>query len=59
MIVWSQVFNYTTVDSIGTPSSLAISGFIPFGVNNATPEPSTLALVGLGIVVRLIARRRK
>ena len=55
---WSKVFTYNSVDSIGTPSSLANSGFVPFGVN-AVPEPATFALAGLGIASMLIARRRK
>ena len=55
---WSKVFTYNSVDSIGTPASLANSGFVPFGVN-AVPEPGTFALAGLGIASMLIARRRK
>lgn len=55
---WSSVFNYNAVDQIGTPASLASSGFVPFGVN-AVPEPTTFALGGLGVAAMLIARRRK
>ncbi|MFO1487181.1 MAG: PEP-CTERM sorting domain-containing protein [Verrucomicrobiota bacterium] len=55
---WSSVFNYASVDSIGTPTSLTGSGFVPFGVN-AVPEPTTFALGGLGVAAMLIARRRK
>lgn len=55
---WSSAFNYTSFDSIGTVTSLAANGFVPFGVN-AVPEPTTFALGGLGVAAMLIARRRK
>ena len=54
---WSAPFNYTYTSSIGTPLSIAASGFLPFGF--LIPEPSTLALAGLGGLSLLLFRRRK
>jgi len=55
---WSKMFQYTPVSNIGTPASLAASGFTPFGVN-AVPEPASFALAGLGMAAMLVSRRRK
>ena len=54
---WSAVFNYNAVNNIGTPATLAQSGFAPFAVT--APEPTTCALAGLGAAVLWILRRRK
>jgi PEP-CTERM motif len=57
---WSSVFTYTTVANTGTPSSM--SGLAPqFGtfVPVSAPEPSTMALAGLGGAAMLLFRRRK
>jgi hypothetical protein len=55
---WSAPFNYLTTSSIGTPLTLANSGFVGFGVA-PVPEPSTLALAGLGGLSLLLFRRRR
>lgn len=55
-IGWSAPFTYHFTDSIGTPPSIAASGFIPFGV---VPEPGSLSLIGLGAASALLFRRRK
>lgn len=57
---WSSVFQYTAVASTGTASSMAGLG-ANFGtyVPAAVPEPSTLALAGLGGLALLAFRRRK
>jgi len=55
---WSNPFTYAAVTSIGTPATLAASGFLPFGVTYV-PEPSTFAMAGLGAAAMLIFRRRK
>ena len=55
---WSAVFNYNAVNNIGTPATLAASGFQPFGVA-PVPEPTTCALAGLGAAALLVLRRRK
>lgn len=55
---WSNPFTYAYTSSIGTPPTLAMSGFLPFGAA-PIPEPSTLALAGLGSLSLLLFRRRK
>jgi len=56
---WSTAFSYTAVSSIGTPSSMALSGLTGFGVTAApVPEPGTIALAGLGGLGLLALRRR-
>src|SRR5262245_4171642 len=55
---WSGVFNYATVNSIGTPMTMPASGLLPFGVT-VIPEPTTFTLAGLGAVVWLSLRRSK
>jgi len=52
---WSSTFSYTTVTSIGTPASMA--GVPQFGVG-AVPEPTTIALAGLGGMALMMFRRR-
>jgi len=56
---WSNPFTYAAVSSIGTPLSFAASGMLPFGVITSVPEPTTMALVGLGGLAVLAFRRRK
>jgi hypothetical protein len=59
---WGSAFSYTSVSSIGTPLTFPASGATPFGVVATpvvTPEPTTLALAGLGGASLLLFRRRK
>ena len=55
---WSQVFTYGTVSS-GTDPNLQTMVFTPFGIAGTVPEPSTLALAGLGGLSLLLFRRKK
>lgn len=56
---WSSAFSYTTGASSSTPvDTLNTAGFTAFGVS-PTPEPTTLALAGLGGLSMLFLRRRK
>ena len=55
---WSAPFNYSYTSVIGTPLSIAASGFAPFGVAGV-PEPTTMALAGLAGLSLLLFRRRK
>ncbi len=56
---WSAPFSYAAVTSIGTPLSMSASGLTAFGVQGVIPEPTTLALAGLGGLSLLLIRRRK
>jgi len=61
---WSAAFQYTPATGINTPNggvSMAGSGLSPFGVGAiaASPEPTTIALAGLGGLALLGLRRRK
>ena len=57
---WSGAFVYATGGSAGaTVSTFGQSGFAPFGVVGATPEPTSLAIAGLGGLSMLFLRRRK
>jgi hypothetical protein len=53
---WSSPFQYTAVNNIGTPSTFAASGFVPFGI--VIPEPSPLAQTSLGGFALMQFRRR-
>jgi len=58
---WSNEFTYAAQALGGTPaSSLQVSGMLPFGIAlpAATPEPSTIALAGLGVSALVAFRRR-
>jgi len=59
-IGWSSAFDYTTAaSSTGTLSQFSATGQMPkFGVVTV-PEPTTLALAGLGGLSMLFLRRRK
>ncbi|HEY4963705.1 MAG TPA: PEP-CTERM sorting domain-containing protein [Candidatus Saccharimonadales bacterium] len=63
VVGWSSVFSYAYTPGpipgpAGTPGNF--SGLLtPFGVGTAVPEPTTLALAGLGAASLLIFRRRK
>jgi hypothetical protein len=58
-IGWSSAFDYTaSTSSSSSPSQFSSQGLSPFGVA-ATPEPTTLALAGLGGLSMLFLRRRK
>ena len=54
---WSQAFQYTATSQTTVPNSM-VGVTPPFGVVGA-PEPTTLALAGLGILSLLAFRRRK
>lgn len=54
---WGNVFSYSLVASTSTPGP--ISGANGFGTFLPIPEPSTLALAGLGGLSLLLFRRRK
>jgi len=61
---WSAPFQYTPGVGINTPDggdSMAQAGLLPFGAGNvsATPEPTTIALAGLGGLAMLGLRRKK
>lgn len=56
---WSAPFSYTATASIGTPLSMTSSGLLPFGVTTVVPEPTTIALAGLGGLALLALRRKK
>lgn len=47
-----------TTTPAGLPSSLTALGTTPIVLNSGVPEPSTLALAGLGAVALLMFRRR-
>ena len=54
---WSQMFTYATGSSaLATVLPTVVTGF---GVFNPVPEPSTIALAGLGGLSLLLFRRRK
>ena len=53
----SSVFTGTAATGLSAPTSLAFSGFTV--TTSAVPEPSTLALAGLGGFGMLMAMRRK
>jgi len=58
---WSQMFTYNIPTGTGTPVSFSASttpDTLKFGVQQ-TPEPTTLALLGIGSAGLLIFRRRK
>ncbi len=58
VVGWSAPFDYTMVSSIGTPLTFSMSGLQPFGVVAYIPEPSTMALAGLGSLSLLLFHRR-
>jgi len=59
---WGQsaIFHVTTGGG-GTPPAppSAMAGMTSFSLNTAVPEPSSLALAGLGAAAMLVFRRRK
>jgi hypothetical protein len=55
---WSQVFSYTALTG-GVPANLTASNVGNFDVGGIVPEPSTMALAGLGGLSLLLFRRRK
>ena len=54
---WSPVFAYTCATSTGIPSNFSAAA--KFGVAGIIPEPTTIALAGLGGLALLGFRRRK
>jgi len=64
LVGWSQAFQYTPATGINTPDggdSMVQAGLNPFGAGPivASPEPTTIALAGLGGLALLGLRRRK
>jgi hypothetical protein len=57
-IGWSQVVQFTAASNIGTPSSPSIGQFGTFAPATI-PEPTTIALAGLGGLALLGLRRKK
>jgi len=55
---WSQPFAYTAYAQSAVPTSFGALGG-QFGVAGMVPEPSTMALAGLGGLSLLLFRRRK
>lgn len=53
---WSETFTYTATAFTATPTSFATPAF---GVVGMVPEPSAIALAGLGSLSLLLLRRRK
>jgi hypothetical protein len=53
---WSSPFDYTPATFTSTLNSMAVQ---PFGVAGPIPEPSALALAGLGGLSLMLLRRRK
>jgi len=54
---WSVTQNYVLVDNLTLPGTMTLT---PFGVTPiAVPEPTTMALAGLGGLSLLLFRRRK
>ena len=54
----SASFSTTLATGVNSPTDLGAAGLVPFNVV-VLPEPTTLALVGLGGLVSLAALRRK
>jgi hypothetical protein len=52
----SAIFSESLATGINSPSDVA---FTPFSVVTAVPEPTTMALGGLGLAALLVARRKK
>ena len=55
---WSAVFSYTPATQLGTPPTM-IGQTANFGTGGIVPEPTTMALAGLGGLALLAIRRRK
>lgn len=55
----SVLFNITLTQPPTTPNTLTGLNGHPFNVHPVVPEPSTLALAGLGLAGMLVLRRRK
>jgi len=57
---WSQEFSYTPQSGVTAPASMTSSLVGNFGLVEitATPEPSTIALAGLGVSALVAFRRR-
>lgn len=55
---WSQAFDYTATALTSVPNNMI--GRTPnFGIGGIVPEPTTMALAGLGSLMLLAIRRRK
>ena len=55
---WSAPFNYSATAQTATPDTM-VGKTGQFGVGGIVPEPSTIALAGLGGLAMLLIRRRK
>jgi len=56
---WSPVLQYAFLAQTGAPTTPAWTQFAVTGMDSMIPEPSTMALAGLGGLSMLLFRRRK
>lgn len=57
---WSQVFSYTPTSGANQPTQISPANNVGwYGIGGVVPEPTTMALAGLGGLAMLLIRRRK